>query len=90
MKYSDEFIDAVKNGEVALTAHMRKCGFNYSPYITESYYICEYLMDYRLPYDKPLSLVKLGSPLIKKKAYAYMLDTERINLENFVEKLKKA
>ena len=90
MKYSDEFIDAVKNGEVALTAHMRKCGFNYSPYITESYYICEYLMDYRLPYDKPLSLVKIGSPLIKKKAYAYMLDTERINLENFVEKLKKA
>ena len=47
-------------------------------------------MDYRLPYDKPLSLVKIGSPLIKKKAYAYMLDTERINLENFVEKLKKA
>ena len=85
----ENYFETIKNGEVALTAYMKKCGFNFSPYITESRYICEYLMDYRLPYDKPLSLVKLGCPFVKKKAYSYMSDTERINLESFLQKLKK-
>ena len=90
MEYSEKFVDAIKNGEVALTAYMKECGFTYSPYLTESYYICSYLMNFHLPYDKPLSLVKLGSPLVKKKAYSYMLNTERINLESFLEKLKNS
>ncbi|MBR7071213.1 MAG: hypothetical protein IKI29_03520, partial [Clostridia bacterium] len=86
---SNNFINAVKNGEVALTAYLRKCGFTYSPYLMESYYICNYLNDYRLPYTKPLSLVQIGCPFVKKKAYDYMPEIERIALENFVEKMGK-
>lgn len=87
LKMSAEFTDAVLNGEVELTKFMAQKGYTYAPYLTESYYIWNYLVDYRIPYDKPATLTMLGSPLVKKKAYSYMSGNEKIKLEGFVKKL---
>ncbi len=87
LKMSDEFTDAVLNGEVELTKFMAKKGYTYAPYLTESYYMWNYLADYKIPYDKPATLAMLGGPLVKKKAYSYMSGNEKIKLEGFVKKL---
>lgn len=87
LKDIDNFKDAVKNGEVKLTAFMKNLGFSYDPYINESYYICSYLNNFSIPYEKPSSLVLLGSPFIKKKAFDYMDIFEEQKLRNLLEKL---
>ena len=62
--------EVVRNCETQLTGLLKRNGFTYSPYITESYYICQYLNNYAVPYEKPGALLLLRDPFIKKKALA--------------------
>lgn len=82
------FTEAVSKGEIAFNEHLQKCGFTYSAYIEETKYLCAYLGTMSLPYDKPTALLLLGCPLVKKKAYDYMLPYEKVRLEYLLEKLK--
>ena len=82
------FTEAVSKGEIAFNEHLQKCGFTYSAYIEETKYLCAYLGTMSLPYDKPTALLLLGCPLVKKKAYDYMLPYEKVRLEYILEKLK--
>lgn len=84
----NSFTEAVSKGEIAFNEHLQNCGFTYSAYIEETRYLSAYLGTMAVPYDKPTSLLLLGCPLIKKKAYNYMLPYERIRLESLFEKLK--
>ncbi len=87
LKETDTFKNAVRNGEVRLTAFMKKLGFSYAPYISESYYICSYLSNFSIPYEKPSSLVLLDCPFVKKKAFDYMDIFEEQKLRGLLEKL---
>ena len=87
LKATDTFKNAVKNGEVRLTSFLKKLGFKYAPYISESYYICNYLNNFSLPYEKPASLVLLSNPFIKKKAFDYMDIFEEQKLKEIMKKL---
>ena len=87
LKETNTFKNAVKNGEVKLTSFMKKMGFTYAPYINESYYICSYLNNFSIPYEKPTSLVLLGSPFVKKKAFDYMDVFEEQKLKELFEKI---
>lgn len=87
LKLAETFTEAVANGEIELTCHMKRAGFTYSPYITESYYICDYLGSYCVPYDKPASLLLLGSPFIKKKSENYMTPPEKQRLNYLISKI---
>ncbi len=88
LKFAETFTDAVANGEVELTQHMKRCGFTYSPYLMESYYICSYLGSMCVPYDKAASLVLLGSPFVKKKCVNYMAPPEAAKLKYILSKLE--
>ena len=87
LKETNTFKNAVKNGEVKLTSFMKKMGYTYAPYINESYYICSYLNNFSIPYEKPTSLVLLGSPFVKKKAFDYMDIFEEQKLKELLEKI---
>ena len=82
------FKDAIKEGEVELTTFMKKKGFKYLPYIKECYYLSEYLNDYSIPYNKPATLLYLGSPFIKKKAFCYMDAFEKQKLDELLNKIE--
>lgn len=86
LKLSDNFTETVANGEVNLTVHMKNCGFTYSAYLRECTYLCQYLMNFSLPYDKPATLLLLGSPLVKKKAYQHMTPAEKEKLQYLIKK----
>ena len=79
--YSD-YIDVVAHCESQLTELLSREGFTYDPYIRESFYLSRFLNNYAIPYEKPSSLLLLGSPFIKKKCYQYMTEEERIRLED--------
>ena len=85
--YTD-YIDVVGNCESQLTELLGKEGFTYEPYIRETYYISRFLNNFAIPYEKPSSLLFLGSPFIKKKCYQYMSEEERIKLENIRRSLE--
>ena len=89
LKNTNTFENAVKNGEIKLTNFMKRKGFSYAPYISESYYLSNYLNNFSLPYSKPTSLIYLGSPFIKKKAYDYMDIFEKQKLDEILNKIIK-
>ena len=83
------YLDVVSNCETQFTKILSDHGFTYRPYILESYYICQHLNNYAVPYEKPTALVLLRDPLIKKKCYDYMEEEERVKLEYLVKSLQK-
>lgn len=87
LKETNTFKNAVKNGEVRLTSFMKKLGFSYAPFINECYYISNYLCNFSIPYEKPSSLVLLGSPFVKKKSFDYMDVFEEQKLKNLFKKI---
>lgn len=88
LEEAESFTDAVKNGEVALTLHMNRAGFVHKAYLPETAYLCDYLSCHAIPYEKPTSLVLLGSPLVKKKSRNHMSPAEAQYLEYIVSKMK--
>ena len=84
----ENYIDVVGNCESQFTKILADAGFTYSPYIKESYYLCQYLQNYSVPYEKPTSLLLLNSPFVKKKCYEYMNCEEKNKLETYIENLK--
>ena len=84
----ENYIDVVGNCESQFTKILADAGFTYSPYIKESYYLCQYLHNYSVPYEKPTSLLLLNSPFVKKKCYEYMDCEEKNKLETYIKKLK--
>lgn len=85
---ANSYKDAIANGEIVLTEFFKKQGFSYSPYLLETGYICQYLNSMSVPYEKPSSLLLLGSPMVKKKAYDYMRPAEKQKLEYLLSKFK--
>lgn len=88
MPVYNNYIDVVANCETQFTKILSDAGFKYEPYILESYYINQYLINYSIPYTKPTALVLLGNPLVKKKCYMYMDEIEKIKLEFLMSVLK--
>lgn len=84
----ESFIDVVANCESQFTRILADAGFRYEPYIKETYYISKFLNNYRIPYEKPVSLVLLKDPFIKKKCIQYMDEMERIKLIRLTEELQ--
>lgn len=84
----ESFIDVVANCESQFTRILADAGFRYEPYIKETYYISKFLNNYRIPYEKPVSLVLLKDPFIKKKCTQYMDEMERIKLIRLTEELQ--
>ena len=83
----EEFIDVVANCESRFTKVLADEGYVYEPYIKESYYMSRYLNNYAIPYEKPVSLVLLRNPFLKKKCYQYMDEVERVKLESLLKRL---
>lgn len=82
------FIDVVANCESQFTRILADAGFKYEPYIRETYYISRFLNNYRIPYEKPVALVLLKDPFVKKKCLQYMSESERIKLMKLIEELQ--
>ena len=82
------FIDVVANCESQFTRILADAGFKYEPYIRETYYISRFLNNYRIPYEKPVALVLLKDPFVKKKCSQYMSESERIKLMKLIEELQ--
>ena len=87
MPVYENYIDVIGNCESQFTKILADAGFSYSPYIKESYYICQYLQNYSVPYEKPTSLLLLNSPFVKKKCYGYMKCEEKNKLETYMKAL---
>ena len=86
----ENYIDVVGNCESQFTKILADAGFIYSPYVKESYYICQYLQNYSVPYEKPTSLLLLNSPFVKKKCYEYMDSGEKNKLESYIKALRSS
>lgn len=80
--------EVIAHCETKLTKRLGDAGFTYEPYIRESYYISRFLNNYAVPYEKPVSLLLLKDPLVKKKCYQYIGDEEKVKLEYLLDKLR--
>ena len=85
---SGSYKEVVANCETRLTGVLANAGFKYEPYIKETYYLRDFLKSDSIPYEKPCSLLLLGSPLVKKKCYEYMDEAQRIELETLMADLR--
>lgn len=88
VKNYDSLVDVVARCETKLTKLLSDAGFKYGPYIMESYYMCDFLSNWSIPYEKPCSLILLKDPFIKKKAWDYMNEEERVRLEALIKELR--
>jgi len=84
-----ELIEVIEHCETKLTKTLSDAGFSYQPYIRETYYMSRFLNNYAIPYEKPVSLLLLKDPFIKKKCYQYMDNEERVKLEWLLSQFKK-
>lgn len=84
-----EFIDVVAKCETKFTKILKEAGFQYGPYIRETYYISRFLNNYAIPYEKPCSLLLLGAPFVKKKCYQHMNLEEKAKLEYLMREMRK-
>ena len=82
-------IDVIANCESQLTKILSDAGFVYQPYIMETYYMSQFLNNYAVPYEKPISLLLLKNSFIKKKCYQYLSLEERFKLEWILNAFKK-
>lgn len=88
MPECENLIDVIRECESKLTRLLSDAGFVYQPYVHETYYMSRFLNNYAIPYEKPVSLLLLKDPFVKKKCYQHMSLEERVKLEWLLSKLK--
>lgn len=77
----EDIVDVVAAYEAQLTPKLAGAGFKWASYLPEAAIMQDrniFDPEYNTPYSDPVSMLKLRSPLIKKKIWKYAAETETV------------